>query len=369
LLLRNENVLRGRIVRADDLYEVDVEGGRIRVRASDVEFCCRTLEEGYQRKRGLLRTGDAREHLALALWCQRYGLLELAAQELAQAKLLDSSHPMIPLVEQRIKMSLYRPDRSEPARKPSRESPHEPAESPPSRGDLDRLVSGLPPDSVERFTQTVQPLLVNSCSTGACHGPASQSEFRLLRIPSSRSASRRTTQRNLRSVLAWVDRDDPAASKLLTVLAKPHGRSNAAVFKDKERGQYDELVAWVYWLAEKPSPVKPPATEAKPSPPPHVPPPWLGTPASHTAPVAPGDDSSHSSQVVPAVPLPQTPSANAPRPQSGGVTFSSRPTAAGIDPFSPDAFNRRFFPERHTASQRQPDPWDQFVGERQAGSN
>ena len=53
--------------------------------------------------------------------------------------------------------------------------------------DLDRLVNGMPPGTVEAFTATIQPLLMNSCATSGCHGPGSKSTYIILRIPSDRS--------------------------------------------------------------------------------------------------------------------------------------------------------------------------------------
>ena len=390
LVLRNGSLLQGEITQTGDGFDVVVEGGRIHVKAGDVEFPCRTLEEGYQRKRALIQPGDLREHLDLAQWCQRYGLLELAAEELARARALDPTHPLIPLIERRIKMSLCRP---QPAERPA-----ERVDPSPSPEELDRSVREMPPGSVEEFTKTIQPLLVNRCSAAGCHGPGSDHEFRLLRIPSGRPASRRLTQRNLHGTLAWIDRDDPARSKLLTVPIQPHG-SAEAIFADHERDQYQRIVNWVYQAARPASPINPIAAEPKQELPPHVRPPWLAKSAAHTAPVTPPTDDP--SNVVPAVPLPNGSSSDAlgaalltsprrgagsgdPRtPQAGAVGFGrggnpliSDPMVAGgtglpqvapVDPFDPEVFNRRFFPEKRTSTQIAPDAWERFLEqERQA---
>ncbi|HUT95626.1 MAG TPA: hypothetical protein VMY37_39585 [Thermoguttaceae bacterium] len=372
LVLRNGSLLQGEITQTGDGFDVVVEGGRIHVKAGDVEFHCRTLEEGYQRKRALIQPGDLREHLDLAQWCQRYGLLELAAEELARARALDPTHPLIPLVERRIKMSLCRP---QPAERPA-----ERVDPAPSPEDLERSVREMPPGSVEEFTKTIQPLLVNRCSAAGCHGPGSDHEFRLLRIPSARPASRRLTQRNLHGTLAWIDRDDPARSKLLTVPIQPHG-SAEAIFADHDRDQYQRIVNWVYQVAGPASPINPIAAEPKQELPPHVRPPWLAKSAAHTAPVTPPTDDP--ANVVPAVPLPNGSSSSS-RAKAGAVGFgrggnplingpmvaggTGLPQVAPVDPFDPEIFNRRFFPEQRTSAQITPDAWQQFVEEgRQAG--
>ena len=241
LLLRNGQLLEGKIIPLGDHYCVAVDGGEIRVRASDVEFCCRDLEEGYRRKRAQVRLGDVNDHLALAQWCQRHGLIGYAAEQLAAAMAADPAHPMIPIVERRVTMSL--------AERESTERPAEPADPAPSFDDLDRLVRGLSPGSMETFTQTIQPLLMNHCSVAGCHGPRTESTFRLLRLPPGRPASRRLTQRNLHSTLQWIDREQPAASPLLTAPIRPHGTARAAVFTNHRAAQYKQILDWVHWVA------------------------------------------------------------------------------------------------------------------------
>ncbi len=369
LLLRNGSLLRGEITHTGGSFDVVVEGGRIHVKADDVEFHCRTLEEGYQRKRALIQPGDPRAHLNLAQWCQRYGLLESAAEELARARALDPTHPLIPLVERRIKMSLCRP---QPAERPA-----ERADPAPSPEELDQSIREMPPGSVEEFTQTIQPLLVNRCSTAGCHGPGSDHAFRLLRIPPGKSASRRLTQRNLHGTLAWIDRDEPARSKLLTVPVRPHGSADA-IFTDHQHDQYQRIVNWVHWVAGHARSIRPVATNPKQELPPHVRPPWQANAAAHAAPVWPSTD--HPSNVVPAVPLASLHSSDAlgavglgrgGNPLISGPMVpggTSLPQVAPVDPFDPEVFNRRFFPEKRTPSLIAPQAWGQFVGQgRQAG--
>jgi len=326
LALRNGSLLRGQITRIGDCYNVAVDGGRIQVRARDVEFRCQTPDEAYQRKRASGQPGDVRVHLELAQWCQRHGLLNSAARELGEAKALAPNHPLIPLVERRIQMSLCRPE------KPKKiERSAEPAELPPSPDALDRLVRGMPPGSVETFTQTVQPLLANACSAVGCHGPQTESEFQLLRIPSGRAPSRRLTQRNLHSTLEWIDREDPSASKLLTAPLQAHGSAKAAIFTDQQMDRYQQLVDWVYVVTQKPYPVRTVSHEAERQAPPQHKPPWSAFPGGDTASGNSVDRGLPGSDGSDPIPAPGRP---APSGQS-----------APVDPFDADIFNRRFFPE------------------------
>jgi len=214
LVLRNGHLLRGEISRVDDRYQVSVEGGKIYVKPADVELLCRHLDEAYQWKRARLFSDDARGHLELALWCQQHGLLGRAAEELANGMALAPAHPMIPLVERRLEMSLRpQPQVAETGQKASDEGP--------SLDELDRLVEQMPPGTMETYTQKAQPLLSNYCATAACHGPSTQTDFTLHRIPAHGPINRRLTQRNLHRTLQWIDRSLRTISRRSTPRSSP----------------------------------------------------------------------------------------------------------------------------------------------------
>lgn len=339
LLLRNGNVLAGRITQVGEMYEVVVDEGRIRVKASEVEFRCQTLEEGYRRKRGLVQPGDVRGHLELAEWCRRHGLLAAAAEELGEARAVEPRHPLIPMVERRIRTSLCQPERVGRIVEPDAKE----AAAPPSAEELDLLVRGMPPGSVETFTQIVQPVLVNNCSMGGCHGPGTESRFRLLRTPSGRPASRRLTQRNLHSTLDWIDRDVPAASRLLTAPLHPHGSAQAAVFADQQVEQYQQLVDWVSQVARSEEPAAGAGHEAKQGSPGQDVRPLPTIPAAYTASVqSAGDDVPHGGLDSTDPDRPATISRLTVKPGAKMPRFTP------VDPFDPAMFNRRFFPERRS---------------------
>jgi len=327
LLLRNGEAIEGKISRVGELYYVALPGGQIRVKAAEVDFCCRSLDEAYRRKRAGIRgthaswvptegwSGDVHAHLQLAQWCLRHGLLGSAGEELADALAADPNHPLIPVLERRLKTA---------AEPPQQHATAAPADQAPSPEELDRLVRGMPPGAVETFTQTIQPLLMNHCGTAGCHGPQSPSQFRLLRIPPGRPASRRLTQRNLQAVLPWVNRDDPAASPLLTTSIQPHGAATKAVFSEAQVGQYRRMVDWVYLLAKRPAAEVPKTVASKEEPP------VRAMPAE-----SPGRDS----------PPPKTPNTSDPHSAFSiqHSAFSKLPGFVPVDPFDPEIFNRRYF--------------------------
>jgi hypothetical protein len=79
----------------------------------------------------------------------------------------------------------------------------------------------LPPELVGRFTRQVQPLLVNKCAAGACHGGPAAHAPKFERGPTSGALDRRFTLANLDVFLDTVGTDrDPR--RLVTLLAATH---------------------------------------------------------------------------------------------------------------------------------------------------
>ena len=251
LVLRNGETLAGRITQEGGLFVVALSDGQIRVKAADVELVCGSLEEGYRGKRSVIQVGNVHQHLELAQWCLRHGLLGPAAVELADATTADPNHRMLGALRHRLKMAL------EPPVQASAGTASKPM-SVPSNDKLDRMVRSLPRGVVETFTQSVQPVLMNNCATSECHGPQAASDLRLFRATAGRSVSRRITQRNLHAVLSFVDCQNPAASQLLIVPTGPHGTVEHAIFSRHQAAQFQRLVNWTNQLAGQSSPELPP---------------------------------------------------------------------------------------------------------------
>jgi hypothetical protein len=341
LLLHNGQVLSGEIAKIEDRYSIVVAGGEIRLHQRDVQCVCRDLEEAYRQKRLQGRDDCIQDHLDLAQWCQSHGLLAHAREELSIATALNPDHPLIPLVDRKIRMSSESQAASvEPP--PAGQGSHEP-----SGEELDRMVRGMPSGAVETFAQTIQPMLTNNCTVSGCHGPNAGNGFQLLRIPSGRPPSRRLTQRNLLAAVKLIRWEDPANSPLLTAPIKPHGTSRTAMFSDRQVDQYQELVRWVYLVAlgkkiehEKPKDVVEATYEDGKQPKSAV------LPASHERPSRPTPETTldNLQRAAAAGLLGQWPGG---QPQAAdeasGVQRGARPPqTAPVDAFDAEIFNRRF---------------------------
>jgi len=304
LLLRNGEAVRGRISRAGEYYYVAVQNGEIRIQADSVELLCRDLEEGYRQKRAATRNGSVEDHLRLAAWCEHHKLLGHAASALAAAIDVDPTHPAIAVLERRLRLAMAPPKPALPAQSP--------IQPPPDWEELDRLTDEMPPGSVETFTQTIQPLLVNRCTAAGCHGASTETKFRVLRAQVGRPPRRRLTQRNLHAALQWIDHKDPKASPLLTAPVNPHGTAKTPVFTNSQVAQYQRLVDWVFQVSQKRQAEVPETVSSAHQPPVHA------MPAETSGFDFPPPDQE-----------PQPPHPSAPSPGPG-------------DPFDPEIFNRRY---------------------------
>ena len=324
LLLRNGHVMLGSITRAGDYYVLTIgKTGEIRLPVADVEAQCVDLEDAYRYQAALLTAKKADPHVTLAEWCLRYGLKAQAEEQMQFARQIEPENPRVAQLQVRLKLAAESFAHTSP--KPEASSTTVGSEQ------LEETLKSLPKGSVEKFSVIVQPMLINRCGANGCHGPASKSDFHLLRPATGQVMSKRFTQRNLFSVLQYMDLDNPEESKLLTLPQARHGNTLAPVFDKRSQRQFDDLLAWAKHLVP-PLPVAPmpPATIGESqtllSQPGGVPAakPAQGSTPRNIAPMNTGDNP------VPPKPAPPQPDA--------------RETLKPRDPFDPEVFNRKYLP-------------------------
>ena len=335
LLLKNGHVMPGSITKAGDYFVLTLgKTGEVRLPAADVETQCVDLDDAYRYQAALLSNKKAEPHLALAEWCLRYGLKQQAEDQVAFARKLDPEHAKIALLELRLKTA------ADPAVSGAKTNTSSATVGP---RQLEETLEGLPKGSVERFAVTIQPMLLNRCGANGCHGPAAKSDFHLLRPAAGQMMSKRFTQRNLFTVLQFMDKDHPEQSRLVTLPQERHGGTSESVFDKRSQHQLDDLIAWGKLLAPKPPQVAVPATIGPAE--------TLLTqkgPAGNKAAaektggkvppnIAPmnGGENSDSGQPK----TPRGPSVKDLKSESSG-----RDQAAPRDPFDPEIFNRKYLP-------------------------
>jgi hypothetical protein len=343
VLLRNGEILAGTISHAGDFYYISKPGSEIRLKATEVEQVADNLEGIYLEKRSRATTGKLQDHLVLAEWCIEHKLVDQADHELKEAETIDPQSLRLPLLRRRLELA--QPNRAGPA------TTQPPVESSPANDELDRLVRGLPGHAVESFTSTVQPLLVNNCTTSGCHGPRSQGKLRLLRLSLASPANRRLTQRNLYSVWQVIDANQPASSPLLTQPIGPHGKAKGPIFSGREAAQYRQLVSWVYAVTRQRKPMEPPPEDQGDSS--HVA--ALGQPKVKVKKQKPRTEAPPNPSLDEAVATSEPNEDELAPPEladHGDSQPIRRPEESlvnddeyiPVDPFDPEIFNRRYFP-------------------------
>jgi hypothetical protein len=287
VVLRNGEVLHGRVTKVGRRVLIILPGREISLRPADIDVVADTLDEAYRLKLSKTRPTDVEGRLDLAAWCIRHQLWTNAQEELSAARQVNQLSPRLLALEHRLQKAMaidtvpppptqqrsVQPDTASadsfginpgsfswPPSQPKasgpvtasrnttsarQDTPRKTIAPPESAVAMERFVEGLPKEALEQFTKNVHPMITRTCATTGCHAPGNPTEFTLFRLPADRSASRRLVHRNLYTTVQLVDFVQPTESRLLKVASQPHGPLLAGVLGDDESPKYRELVAWI----------------------------------------------------------------------------------------------------------------------------
>lgn len=239
LLLRNGAILRGRILARGEDFLMQAPQGQVVVPGTLVRAACRDLQEAYEymQQRAAAQSEGA-AYVTLAKWCQSVQMYDEARASLELALNLDAS-----LDEARHLLILNAELQSE--HRQSQRPREAPAEAP-SRRDPDAHLGGLPKSLAKQFATRIQPILTNHCSTASCHGPRSETGFRLERVPVGQRSERGAVERNLLAVSEYLDFRQPSRSPLISRAKEPHGKPVRPLWTGPSgKQQFAELQGWV----------------------------------------------------------------------------------------------------------------------------
>ncbi len=239
LVLRNGRIISGRVRLVDKGYQVERSGGRVVVPREFVEIEAKNLVDAYRKMRAAMPERTAARHVVLARWCLSYGLKSEAARELRDALRLAPMHrtakSMVGRLDPTIRSRGTTPTTQATVATLTRDaSPVEP-------------LGGLPTAAAVEFVRRVQPLLVNRCGNGSCHGSSTSRKFRLEPIGRDRSGFQVRTRRNLDAVLGQLDRTGAGRSRLLLYLRRGHGASQRPLRVDRMNAKQVNVVE--KWIA------------------------------------------------------------------------------------------------------------------------
>ena len=242
LVLKTGRLLSGRIERSGEGYTLLQPNGQLLVPLAEVRFVCRDLLDAYRQYRESIPADSADDHLALSRWCMSHQLLEEARAELRETLVLEPDRSDARSLLVRLDQVLSGDPKSAgvpPAKKSAATGPVE-------------ALAGFSPQVSQDFTRKVQPILMNKCGLASCHGPQEKNGLRLERVVPGLRTHRALVEKNLGSVLEYVDIRTPQASRLLSFAQSPHGHRGRTVFAGQRgRAQFQELRQWVFATAKE----------------------------------------------------------------------------------------------------------------------
>ena len=322
ILLDNGHVLHGRLIDEGDQVLIRLgRGSQMRLPRTRIRGVGRSGHDLFLLQRRQLHNSDVEGRIELARWCLRNEQTDNAGKLLLELTRLAPRDPRVAYLDNQIRQVLQPPP--VPSAKPAVQ-PAIAVEDPPA-DPIESLTRG----QIADFTAHVQPVLLNHCSAAGCHGVVGKSDFKVLRPFSGHGLTQRMTNRNLNASLAYVNRADPAISKLLLAATEPHGGNETPILS----GPRDESSLKVLrrWLESLKSPDAKPQDVADVN----------VQQATMLQRLARSEDATNH---------PLTDNADVER--TGETTeLNSLPSVKRTspslnDPYDPGAFNRHFFPER-----------------------
>ncbi len=310
VLLDNGYVLRGRLISEGEQVLIRLgPGSQVRMPRGRIQAVAGNMDELFALRARQIHRDDTAGRIDLARWCLRNDLPARAGELLVELARVEPNNPQM--------LALARQLRQQ-------QSPvvPAPAAAPIEIQRADRpsdALEQISPEELARFTQHVQPILLNHCSASGCHGLASKSEFQLLRPFRGQGLTQRMTSRNLQAALQQVDRSAVLKSRLLSAASGVHG-GRASTVPAGVRGEQIRQTLKDWLLAMQQEPASPVVTQLRQRRPDNL---------QQRVPPQAGARSNIKSSELPS-----------PKPRNG---IDDREAA---DPYSAEAFNRRYFPER-----------------------
>jgi hypothetical protein len=238
LVLTDGRVFSGAVRELPGGYRVDRDGQFNMVPFEYVSVTAPTVREAYVKLRNSVPQHTVDSHVKLAEWCREQGLLAEARQEAGAAlrqeplrtdvrqllKELELANNPEPVHQQLTDASVLSPDGF---LKP-----------------CERAFQGVAPEAMVQYVRQVQPILMNKCANGACHGTTNNREF-TLQMTRGLSQQSKLTEANLAEVLSQLSTDGKTVHPLLS---KPREKTPAhtGVFVGSVGDrQWSVIAAWV----------------------------------------------------------------------------------------------------------------------------
>ena len=224
----------GKVVELTGGYQISMPQGTTIATYDQIRVVADSLSAAYTQIRDSYDHPTANDHLELARWCAKQGLMEEVRIEAEEALILEPTRreaaELVRKAEAALKISAPRP-------RPT--------------GRRERIpVTNISTEAQAEFIRRIQPLAVNKCGNGTCHGSGADNSLKLLQVRTGTSPQRLQSQQNLDALLKFVDAANPEQSPLLTKPRSLDGVHNTVFQGDRGAEQFKRLLAWVELVAE-----------------------------------------------------------------------------------------------------------------------
>lgn len=283
VLLQHGNVMHGFVKPQADRVTIVIEKGKeVTLANKQVLAIGKSLESLYDYQIKGVRKWGTGEHWHLAQWCIQNHLLDQAIEHYTELEKTAADNPRFKQLDHQLKEALLAdatvrqamseqgievPERTSSeatgakvasGREPKRlnSAPNDPAGGPAvvhaavqqPLGDPHRIL----PSYLRRSFQTeIQPVVVSRCGQSGCHGMLAKNDFQVFQPVGEQAAS--MTERNLETILRYVDAEAPLSTTLIQHATRPHGtQRNPSINpnRDEDRVLLDKMVRWLQTLAE-----------------------------------------------------------------------------------------------------------------------
>lgn len=235
IVLRDGTVRTGKIVELAAGYQIATQKGTFVFNYDQIRVVADSLPEAYQQIRASYERPTATAHLDLGRWCAKHGLMEEALIEAEDALVLEP----------------HRKEAAELLRQAEVALNLAPINAPPPADRVPVPVTMISSEAQAEFIRRIQPLALNRCGNGNCHGSGSTSELKLAAVRTGSSPQKVRSEQNLNAILKYIDGAYPSESQLLVVPRTADGVHDGLFTGNRGSDQYKTLLAWVERVAQE----------------------------------------------------------------------------------------------------------------------
>lgn len=239
LLLDNDLIIEGDVVRVKDEYSVKRDGaGEVLIPENRVVKLAQSKAEAFEFLRKKAKSSDADARIKLARWGLIHQLHPEALEEAEAALKLRPDDVQAKALVKGLKQLIEKPIAvNQPDARGAASDSEEVA-----------MPSGFNANSFGPFATKVQPLLMNLCAS--CHATGKGGNYKLVRVFEA-SSNRKGTLTNLAATLNQIARDKPGSSPLLAKAVSAHGESAKSPIHDPQASSFAVLEEWATTALKK----------------------------------------------------------------------------------------------------------------------